>query len=321
VIRLIVIVLVVSCLLAACTLAPVGLFRPNGVAVAADGSLYVMNRGNQRVVHMSSDGHFLGAFGGFGSGTEDIYYGWDIALDSAGNIYFCNLVYDEGGANLIHDGIKVFSPNGHFLREVGEQDYGYSELEGTSNYTYGLDVDEQGRIYVADYTANTLRVFDAQGQPLATFFGELGDKDGQFNGLNDVAFDDQRNLLYVTDNINSRIQQFSLALTDSGELTVTHLLSLGSYGREPGQFAYPQNIAVDDDSGRVYVGDMANHRIQAFDAEGHYVTTFSPPVKLWQVMGMNVGRDGVVYASDARNNAIWVFEPDGQLRAQLEVKQ
>ncbi|MBN1888866.1 MAG: NHL repeat-containing protein [Thermoflexales bacterium] len=320
------IIVLVSCVLASCSLAacastPSTLLRPNGVAVAADGSLYVMDRGHYRVVHLSPDGNFLGAFGKLGSQAEDIYYGWDIALDLVGNVYFCNKIYDEEGANMIHDGVKVFSPDGRYLRELGGQDYVYSNTDVQYNNMYGIDIDSQGRAYVADYGTNTLRVFDSQGQLLTTFFGETGSEDGQFNGLNDVAVDDQRNLIYVADNINSRVQQFSLALTDSGELTVTHLLSLGSYGREPGQFAYPQNIAVDDNSGRVYVGDMANHRIQVFDAEGHYVTEFSPPVKLWQVMGLNVGPDGAVYAADARNNAIWVFEPDGQLRAQIEVKQ
>lgn len=313
--------LVVSCSLAACAPTPVGLLRPNGVAIAEDGSLYVMDLGHQRVVHLSPDGRFLGAFGRLGSGVEDIYYGWDMAIDPAGNIYFGNLVYDGEGANVIHDGVKVFSPDGRFLREMGGQDYAYADMDVSYHGTYGIDVDKQGRVYVADFGTNTLRVFDAQGQPLATLFGEGGSEDGQFNGLNDVAVDDQRNLIYATDNTNSRVQQFSLTLTDSGELTVTHLLSLGSYGREPGQFAYPQDIAVDDDSGRVYVGDMANHRIQAFDAEGRYLTEFSPPIKLWQVMGVNVGPDGAVYAGDARNNTVWVFEPDGRLRAQIEVRQ
>jgi hypothetical protein len=39
----------------------------------------------------------------------------------------------------------------------------------------------------------------------------------------------------------------------------------------------------------------------------------------WQVIGLDLGPDGAIYAVDARNNLIWVFEPDGRLRQRLEV--
>jgi tripartite motif-containing protein 71 len=313
------VILIASLLLAGCA-APRGLLRPNGVAVAPDGSVYVMDRGNYRVVHLSATGKFLGAFGKLGAGPNDIYAGWDIALDSAGNVYICNQVPNEEGTGLVHDGVKVFAPSGRLVRELGGQDYVYGD-DVVRNTPYGVDIDAQGRIYVADFGADTVRVFDPQGGQIAQFFGDTGSEEDQFYGVNDVAVDDPRGLMYVVDNMNSRVQQFSLAVTDSGELTVTHLLSFGEYGREPGQFAYLQNIAVDDASGRVYVGDMANYRVQVFDTEGNYVSQFSPPdVEIWQVMGLAVGSDGAVYVADARNNAVWVFEPDGRLRSRIEVE-
>jgi DNA-binding beta-propeller fold protein YncE len=307
--------------LAACASRPTGLARPNGVAVAPDGSLYVMDRGNYRVVHLSATGRFLGSFGHLGSNSDDIYFGWNLALDSVGNIYICNLVANPDGVGTAHDGIKVFSPNGRFVHELGGQDYAYGDQSIPRNAPYGLDIDSQGRVYVADFGANTVRVFDTQGKQVTQFFGNKGSEDGQLNGPNDVAVDDERGLMYVTDSFNSRIQQFSLTLTTSGELTVTHRLSFGSYGRAAGQLAYPQYMVADDASGKVYVGDMGNRRIQVFDAQGKAVAEFSPPgVSTWQVMGLALGNDGAVYAADAFNNAIWVFEPDGRLRSRIEVQ-
>jgi DNA-binding beta-propeller fold protein YncE len=280
-----------------------------------------MDRGNYRVVHLSATGRFLGSFGHLGSSPDNIYFGWNIALDSAGNIYLCNLVANPDGVGTAHDGIKVFSPDGHFLREVGGQDYVYGDPSVPRNACYGLDLDNQGRVYVADFSANTVRVFDAQGKRVAKFFGEKGSEDGQLNGPTDVAVDDQRGLMYVADSFNSRVQQFSLTVTSSGELTITHRLNFGSYGREPGQLAYPQYMVVDDASGKVYVGDMANRRIQVFDTQGKAIAELAPPdVKTWQVMGLALGNDGAVYAADAFNNAIWVFEPDGRLRSRVEVQ-
>ena len=50
--------------------------------------------------------------------------------------------------------------------------------------------------------------------------------------------------------------------------TAQYLLQWGGRGREPGQFARPQSLAVDADD-HVWVADACNHRIQVFDAHGH----------------------------------------------------
>lgn len=313
--RLTALLLILGVGLAGCSSGSGGLLRPNGVAVAPDGSLYVMDRGNYRVAHISAQGEILDSFGQLGVGPEDIYGGWDIELDGAGNIYICNLVVGEEGSSRSHDGVKVFTPEGRLVQELGGQDYGEGEEAETP---YSLDIDMQGRVYVGGFDSNRVRIFHPGGELLATLFGEQGVEDGQFNGIVDVAVDDQRGLLYVTDQFNSRVQQFELVEDGSGGLTARHRLSFGEYGREAGQFAYPQNILVDDGSGRVYVGDMGNRRVQIFDPEGQYLSELAAPED-WQVLGLDLGQDGALYAVDARNNLIWIFEPDGQLRQRLEV--
>lgn len=302
-------------LLLACASGPTGLLRPNGVAIASDGSLYVMDRGNNRVVHLSAAGQFLNAFGRLGTAPADIYSGWDIDLDSTGNIYICHHTLDETGFTRPSDGVKVFNPDGRLLQIVGEQIY--SSADETENTPYGLDIDHQGRVYVADFDANTIRVFSAEGERLATFPGQSGSMTSWFKTPVDVAVDDTRRLLYLADPYYSRVQQFSLTGAES-EPAIKHRLTIGSYGQKPGQFAYPQNIVVDDQSGRIYVTDMANRRIQIFDSEGHYVAQLAAPGN-WQALGLDLGPDGAVYATDAFNNVIWVFEPDGQIRHRIEV--
>jgi DNA-binding beta-propeller fold protein YncE len=310
----ILIILLASLLLTACA-GPAGLLRPNGVAVAPDGSLFVMDRGNFRVAHLSVTGQLLDTFGQLGVEEADIYFGWDIELDANGNIYISNQTRAEEGAFRSSDGIKVFTADGRFVRHVGEQSYSF---EDKTNSPYGLDIDNQGRIYVADFEADAVRVFTAQGELLARFAGESGSGAGQFNDPVDVAVDDERQLLYIVDAYNHQADQFSLSVTESGQLTATHRLSFGLYGREPGQFAYPQNVAVDDQTGRVYIGDMGNRRIQVFDSEGQVLRQLAAPGN-WQVIGLDVAADGLVYAADTLNNAIWVFELDGRPR-RIEVQ-
>ncbi len=303
----------VSLLLAACAAGPTGLLRPNGVVVAPDGSLYVMDRGNYRIAHLSVSGQWLDAFGQLGVDPGDIYSGWDIDLDAAGNIYICNQVRAEEGASHFWDGLEIFSPAGQFQRSLGAQTYAYDDEH--INAPYGLDIDDQGRVYVADFDGSAVRIFSAQGDLLTRLDGEAH----QFGDPTDVAIDDQRQLLYIADPFNSQVHQFSLSLTETGELTATHHLSIGGYGREPGQFAYLQNLVVNDANGRLYVSDMANRRIQVFDPEGQYAGQLAAPGN-WQAMGLDLGPDGAVYVADALNNAIWIFEPDGRVRQRVEVQ-
>jgi DNA-binding beta-propeller fold protein YncE len=310
----------VTCLsvcLAACASQPVGLSRPNGVAPAPDGGVYVMDFGNYRLAHASAEGKFLSAFGSLGQGPDQIYFGWDLAIDPQGNLYICNQV--GSNADTTHDGIKVFTPAGKLIREVGGVDY---SPDAERIYSpYGLDVDSQGRVYTADFGAGTVRVFDSKGQLLAELFGRAGQGEGEFKGLSDVAVDDTRGWLYASDNLNSRVQQFKLAF-EAGGVTVTQVRSIGTYGRLPGQFAYPQNLAVDESTGHLYVGDVANRRIQVFDSDGNYLSEIDKPATVadWQVMGLNVGADGALYAADGLNSVVWVFAADGILRSQIEAK-
>lgn len=304
--------LLVGALLASCGPAP-SLLRPNGVVVMPDGTLYIMDRGNYRVVHATAEGRYLDHFGQLGTRPEDIFAGWDMASDAAGNLYFCDLVRDANG-NLIRDGVKVFGPQGRLLREIGRQEYAFEDAAHTP---YGLDVDDAGRVYVADNSLNTLRIFDAQGQPLAELFGP-GTGPGLFQGLNDVAVDDTRRLVYISDSINGYIQQFSLTEEPSGTISLTYRLTFGAYGQGAGELSYNQYLAVDEGRGLLYVNDMGNYRIQAFDSAGRFVAQFAPPnVENWQGMGLAVGPDGAVYIADALNNVVWAFEPDGRLRARI----
>jgi DNA-binding beta-propeller fold protein YncE len=46
------------------------------------------------------------------------------------------------------------------------------------------------------------------------------------------------------------------------------LLSLGSSGSGPGEFVGPKGVAVDPNSGRLYVADTGNARVQRLSPDG-----------------------------------------------------
>ena len=315
---------VCSCLLIACRPGKARLSHPTGVAAAADGSLYVMDHidsKNSRVVHISAQGKVLDTFQPENPRPGLVSAGWDIAVGPTGNVYYCNQVSNDD--RTVHDGLMSFSPDGGFLSEIGAADYAVDSSE-SSAMPYNLDVDNRGWIYVADFNYNKLRVFDSQGQQLAQLIAD--NVEGfQYSGIGDVVVDDRRDLLYLTDYFDGKLDQYRLNIQIDGTIQLRLQFTVGTFGHGPGEFSFPQYLAVDEVTGFVYVGDMGNRRIQAFDPRGNFVAEFSPPVDEWQVLGLAVGADTqqpgdqTIYAADALNQVIWAFGPDGQFLRKIEV--
>lgn len=296
--------------LGACAPADPSLNRPNGVAVAADGSLLVVDKNHYRVVRMDRGGQFLQSFGGLGNRPRNLPAPYDIDIGPDGSIYVCDRSYSRTGDYKDHDGVKVFGPDGRFLREIGGMDYRPGE---PNNGPYGLDVDAGGHVWIADYHANRIRHYDPAGNLVRTF-GKLGPGPGELSGPNDVAVDRDRGVVYVLEAINARVQSFSL----DGEPGIR----FGGYGRGPEDLSYPQYLDLDPD-GNLYVSDMGNRRIQKFSPDGTLLGTLGLPEADGdlQLMGLTVRRVAVgsgfrqeVLAADTLNNRILIFEDEVGLR-------
>ena len=98
----------------------------------------------------------------------------------------------------------------------------------------------------------------------------------------------------------------------------TFLATWGSEGSEDGQFNSPYGIAVDG-SGKVYVADSGNHRIQKFSSKGIFLATWgSNGLRNGQFdspHGIAVDGSGNVYVADSGNHRIQKFNPDGTFLA------
>jgi hypothetical protein len=92
------------------------------------------------------------------------------------------------------------------------------------------------------------------------------------------------------------------------------LLNFGSEGIGPGMFTDARNIAVDA-SGKIYVGDYSDGRIQVFDAEGKFITQWIADPKM-PMTGMAVDRNGTLYV--VQSGAISRYEgTSGKLLGQV----
>lgn len=95
----------------------------------------------------------------------------------------------------------------------------------------------------------------------------------------------------------------------------------GKRGVGPGEYNEPRGIALDG-QGNVYVADFRNYRIQKFDANGLFVTSWGAEGdysgQFKDPCGVAVGRDGRVYVADTFNNRVQVFDGSGKYILRFE---
>jgi sugar lactone lactonase YvrE len=96
-------------------------------------------------------------------------------------------------------------------------------------------------------------------------FGRHGRQAGEFVRPTGVALSARRNLVYVSDSDNHRIEVFRIDTASDGTVrTVDFVKAIGRRGSQPGEFFDPAGLALDAD-GNLYVCDTGNARVQVFD--------------------------------------------------------
>lgn len=238
--------------------------------------------------------------GSAGSGPGELNFPRGIALDAAGNLY----VADSGNHRVVRfDASGESSSWGGFCDLSGETlsdecldpdgDGPLPAAPGRFNSPWGIAVDAQGRVYVADTWNHRIQVFDAEG----TFLGHWGTatlvdvetnpggRQGNlysFYGPRGIAVD-EAGRAYVTDTGNERVLVYEITEDESGQIQAEFLYQWGMMGPAPGEFLEPVGIAVDL-TGRVYVADTWNQRIQVF-APGLDGVISPEPAVTWEVTG------------------------------------
>ena len=203
---------------------------------------------------------------------------WGVAINQRGEV-----VVTEGGACRV----SVFSVGGEELRSFGSR----GSAQGQFEHPFGVAVDGEGNILVADNGNHCIQKFTSEGQFL-TAVGTKGSGHLQFNYPKGIAF----NRLYVTE--GDRVQILHSGLTFSS--------TFGKLDKRYGQFDGPYDIACDS-SGKVYVADYNNHRVQVLTANGEFLKIFG---KLSWPVGIAVDSNDMVYVSEL-GNRVSVFTPEG----------
>ena len=177
----------------------------------------------------------------------------DIAVDADDRVY----VFNRGGHPVI-----IFEPDGSFVGSWGD---------GLFTRPHGLTIApdaERGQVlYCVDDMGHWVGKFSLDGELLMQIGArgqEAPKRSGKpFNQPTKVALDPESGELYISDGYgNARVHKY----TAEG----AHVFSWGDYGLAPGEFNFPHSVCTDS-SGKVYVADRENHRVQIFDREGNYL--------------------------------------------------
>lgn len=212
-----------------------------------------------------------------------------VAVDSRDRVYLYTR-YDKQ--------VIVYERDGTFVRSWGHDVF---------TAAHGLTIGPDDRVYCVDMGDHTVRAFTLEGELLMTIGvpGQASDTGfdpkgkwtihfcecvlhgaGPFNRCTNIAVAPSGEL-YVADGYgNSRVHRF----TADGEL----IQSWGEPGSGPGQFQLPHGITVAPD-GRVMVADRENDRIQIFDPDGNYITSWT---NIRRPSDLKIDKNGLVYVAE-----------------------
>jgi len=252
---------------------------PSGVAVDNNGNVYIADTSNHAIRKVDTDGiittvaGILGSSGSNGDGGDatsaQLDSPLDISVDSDGNLYIAD-TFNNAIRKVDTDGIitTVAGTLGSSGRNGDGGDATLAQLDSP----YGVAVDNNGNVYIADSANHAIRKVDTNGI-ITTVAGTLGSSgsngDGgdvtlaQLNQPTDLVVDSDGNM-YISDSGNYAIREVN---TNGIVTTVAGILGISGSSGDGGPATSAnvglgiKSIVIDSD-GKLYIADAFNHAIR-----------------------------------------------------------
>jgi sugar lactone lactonase YvrE len=217
---------------------------------------------------------------------------YGLAVDSKNNLYIAD---QKVGA------IFIFNTETHDLDMIKNKQHAHFVR------IIGLAMDDNDRLFVSDPGLRHVMVFNL------AHVAEDVITEGLVNP-GALAIDRENRLLYVSD-----IELDQVIVYDADSLKLLRKIGTTGHHHEltsPGDFARPSGLAVDAD-GNLYVCDTLNNRVEIFDADGKFISTFGKagdgPGYFSRPKGIAIDNDNHIWVADGVQDRVQVYNQEAQL--------
>lgn len=234
---------------------PEGAFaKPQDIAIhPTSGNVYVLDSDNSKVQILTPEGGFIDAW----AGTWDRPFGI-AAHPSSGLIYVAATAKYE---------IQAYTDTGVLVTSWGSR----GSLPGEMAWPRGVAVGADGSVFVADTDNERVQKFAPDGTIIDVFEGPKDLINGSFH-VRDVAVNPTNGKIYAVAAYQQRVDRFAA----DGK----YEMSWGTLEREGEFLNQPKGIALDPNTGDVFVADMGNHMVKRFTPTGTFLMKIGEPVGL-----------------------------------------
>lgn len=241
--------------------------------------------------------------------TTDTTFSENLAAFLTGEKMPSGRIAEPAGIAVSDDGQRLYVSD-MMQHAVFRFDFGAKKFTkfGDVGVPSGIALDAQENLYVVDTASKSIRAFARDGKQVKDF------SDPALQRPNGLAIDKARGRVYVVDTGGADGKEHNVKIYD---LAGKRIGAIGSApGGEFGRFNFPTYVALDAD-GNVYVSDTLNSRVQKFDPEGNFVTSFGQLGTNWgefdKPKGVAVDSFGNVYVADSGWSNVQIFNPKGQV--------
>lgn len=219
---------------------------PHGLTIDRQGNVWVTDVLLHQVFKFSPSGELLMTLGEARvPGTDQTHFNLptDVAVIPDGSVYVSD---GYGNARIVK-----FSATGEYLFEWGRK----GTEPGEFDLPHAIDVDDAGRVYVADRSNARVQVFDGQGNFLAQW------RSIEIGRPYSIAVSGDRAI--VVDGGDQPEQGPDRSGAAEVDLNGRVLSRFGRFGNQDGQFRLAHDVTVAPD-GSIFVVDAWGQRLQRF---------------------------------------------------------
>jgi sugar lactone lactonase YvrE len=243
---------------------------PYGLGTDEDGFIYVADRGNHRIQIFDANGTYLTTIGsGQGSGNYQFSYPSGLYTGPSKDIYV---------ADLNNQRVQTY-------RYTSATNWSYNFTIGVTgatgsdnahlHYPVSVTADASGKVYIGDSENHRILIYAGNNYSGVIGLATVSGADNSHLNLPYGVSISPSNQIFISDMMlagNGRIQVYDPSLEYVQTLGSRNWTDLMAPGATNSEFHNCTGVTADA-SGRIYVSDSNNHRVQIFSALGEYCMT------------------------------------------------